>query len=171
LDSDCYLTKKINYSDLFVDGKPIPSLISKHRNDWLIKSCAYYDLDYDNDIPDNILNVTPQLCKTNIVKELILTNSNIPQLINNGCNEFWLYFCYILKCYRFYDIYHVNINKQLSNNGIWHINNIKNDSIENTISSQFNDETTIFTLFQSNMHIQQDLYLPFIIKNIDAKSK
>jgi hypothetical protein len=110
LDADCYLTKKINYCDLFVDGKPIPSLIHKHRNDWLIKSCAYYNLDYDNDVPDTILNVTPQICKTNIVKELILTKSNIPELINGGCNEFWLYFCYLLKYYNFNDIYHIDIS-------------------------------------------------------------
>jgi len=171
LDADCYLTKKINYGDLFVDGKPILSLIHKHRNDWLIKSCSYYELDYDNDVPDTILNVTPQLCNTRIVKELVLTNSNIPQLINNGCNEFWLYFCYLLKCYNFYDVYHVDVDKQLSTNGIWHTNNIKHGSIEFTIDSQFQDPSTILTLFQSNMHIQPDLYVPFIIKNIDEKSK
>jgi hypothetical protein len=171
LDADCYLTKKINYGDLFVDEKPILSLIHKHKNDWLLKSCAYYELDYDNDVPDTILNVTPQICNTNIVKELILTNSNISQLINNGCNEFWLYFCYIIKYYNFCDIYHVDMNKQLSNNGIWNVDNIKQGSIEFTINSQFNDETTLLTLFQSNMHIQPEIYLPIIHKNIDMKSK
>jgi hypothetical protein len=171
LDADCYLTKKVNYDDLFVDGKPILSLIHKHRNDWLIKSCAYYNLDYEKDVPETILNVTPQICKTSIVKELLLTNTNIPQLINNGCNEFWLYFCYILKCYNFYDVYHVDINRQLSNNGVWHVDNIKHGSIQLTIESQFNDPSTILTLFQNNMHIQPKIYAPFIIKNIDAKSK
>lgn len=166
LDSDCYLTKKINYLNLFYNNKPILSLTNKHTNDWLIKSCKYYNIDY-NELPEIIMNVTPQLLKTTISIELC-NNVNVAELINNGCNEFWLYFCYIYKYYKFDDIYYIDYNNQLSNNHIWVKEFIKNDSIEYTICEQFKDKSTLFTLFQSNMYINPDLYLFIIKKNILA---
>lgn len=170
LDADCYLTKKINYTDIIVDNKPIVSLNEKHKNNWLIKSCEYYELDYNN-ISNEIMDVTPQILNTKIVKELLTTNDNIPHLIiHGGCNEFFLYFCYLLKNYKFDEIYYVDINKQLSNNGIWIMEHIKNDSIKFTIGSQFDDESTIFSLFQSNLNISPELYVPIINENIIAKN-
>jgi len=177
LDSDCYLTKKINYSDLFVNNKPIPNLIHKHKNDWLLKSCQYYELDYEK-VPDTIINVTPQLMNTKIVVELCNSNKNIPELINNGCNEFWIYFCYILKYYDLHEIYHIDLNKTLSNKCIWNIecivsnstyDNIDVESIKKTIDAQFNDSLTLFTLFQSNIRINPYYYIPLINQNIQLK--
>jgi hypothetical protein len=177
LDSDCYLTKKINYSDLFVNNKPIPNLTYKRNNSWLIKSCQYYDLDYEK-VPDIIINVTPQLMNTKIVIELCDSNKNIPELIINGCNEFWLYFCFILKYYNFYEIYHVDLSKSLCNKCVWDFdyivfvstnNKIDEQSIKKIIDIQFDDPLTIFTLFQSNMHLNTYYYIELINDNIKLK--
>jgi len=165
LDADCYLTKRIGYADLFVYGKPIVNITHKHANDWLLQSCKYFGLDYEK-VSEDIINVTPQLCTTRFVRELCATNNNIPELIYNGCNEFWLYYCYILKNYNFNDYFHVDKEKRLANHFIWIKEHLVNNSIEDTINSQFNDPSTLFTLFQSNMHIDPQLYLPFINERI-----
>jgi len=165
LDADCYLTKKIGYYDLFINKKPIVNITYKHTNDWLLKSCKYFDLKYD-DVSDDIINVTPQLCSTRFVKELCEKHNNLPELINNGCNEFWLYYCYILKHYDFNDYFHVDKDARLGKNFIWDTSHIKNNSIQETIDFQFNDPSTIFTLFQSNMHIHPQLYIPIINEKI-----
>ena len=80
LDADCFLTKSINIKDIIINNKAVVSLMHKHKNNWLIRSCNYFNLDY-NALPNDVLNVTPQILKTTIVKELIM-NHNIPLLIN-----------------------------------------------------------------------------------------
>ena len=181
LDADCFLTKRINISDIIIDNRPIISLMHKHKNNWLIKSCNYFNLDY-NKIPDPVLNVTPQILKTSIVKELII-NHDVHSLINSGCNEYWLYFCYLLTKYSFNEVYNLGDNKchclecsnynyvsklpyPLYNKGIWVKNCMKNKSIEEVINDMFIDDSVIFTLIQSNMGLP-NTYLQFIYNNID----
>lgn len=170
LDSDCYLTKKISLSDIYMNNKPIVALIEKHRNNWLLKSCAYFNINYENECPKNVMNVTPQILKTSIVKETIQI-CNVEKLIANGCNEFWIYFCYILKKYKFEDVYHVDENKQLHFGGCWVKENMKSLNIEEFIKKQFADPNVILTLFQSNMYLDRNYYLPIIKDCIYKKSK
>ena len=181
LDADCFLAKSINIKDIIINNKAIVSLIHKHKNNWLIKSCKYFNLDY-NKLPNNILNVTPQILKTTIVKELI-SQHNIILLINNGCNEYWLYFCYLLTKYSFDEIYYLKNNKcncqecnthnfaleppyPLYNKGIWVKQNFKNNSIEEIINDMFNDNSVLFTLIQSNMNLSKS-YVSIIYNNIN----
>jgi hypothetical protein len=166
LDSDCYLTKKIALADIYRDNKPIVALIHKHRNDWLLKSCIYFNIDYDKGCPANVMNVTPQILKTSIVLEVI-EKHNVENLIIQGCNEFWIYFCYILKHYNFEQIYNVDIHNQLASGGCWHKENMEHMDIEKFIKNQFDNKETIFTLFQSNMGINRSSYLPILYKCID----
>lgn len=168
LDSDCYLTKKISLSDIYINDKPIVALIEKHSNDWLLKSCAYFNINYENECPNMVMNVTPQILKTSIVKELIGCH-DVGKLILNGCNEFWLYFCFLIKKYNFNDIYHVDENKQLQFGGCWVAENMKNNNIFEFINNQFDNEKVIFSLFQSNMNINRDYYLPIILHLINKK--
>ena len=64
-------------------------------------------------------------------------------------------------------LYYVDINSQLSTSGVWIQDHIIS-SIKDTIDNQFKSEKTIFTLFQSNMHIDRNIYLPIINENINA---
>jgi hypothetical protein len=148
-----------------VNNKPLVSLIHKHRNGWLIKSCEHFGIDYES-LPENVLDVTPNLLHTKITQKLI-QDHDVASLIFGGCNEFWLYFCYIIKHNDFDALYHVDINSQLSTSGVWVQDHIIS-SIKDTIDNQFKSEKTIFTLFQSNMHIDRNIYLPIINENINA---
>ena len=74
----------------------------------------------------------------------------------------------MIKKYSFNEMYHIDKEKQLACNGVWEKEDIK-VSIQNTIDKQFQNQSTLFTLFQSNMHIHPDLYLPIIYNNIQIK--
>jgi len=160
LDSDCYLTKKIQISDIVINNKPILSLLAKERNAWLLNSCKYFNIEYDT-LPDYVIHVTPQLLKTDIVKKLIVEH-DVNTLINNSCNEYFLYYCYIIKNYDINNMFTIDPNNQLAFKQVWTAENIINESIKDTIHEQFHNKQTLFTLFQSNMRYNQDIYLPII---------
>lgn len=182
LDSDCYLTKKISINDLIFNDKPLVNLMHKHKNSWLIKSSEYFKIKY-NDIPDPIMNVTPNIFKTSITRELIKKH-NVTNLINKGCNEYYLYFCYLLKNYKFEEIYtlinnlclehccveknnNLEIRKQFGGNGIWVEKNIIEGDLEKTINSQFRNKNILFSLFQSNIKLKHNNHIEIIRNNIN----
>ena len=144
LNADCYLTKKLSFSDLFIDGKPIVNSNKKNDTGWLINSCKYFDLDYDN-IPDTIIDFSPQILYTQFVNELILSFENIQELIRGQYHEYYLYYCFILKKYGDINKYfYIDINRSLAFNKVVIYRDFLNNNIKETILNQFDNKKTIF---------------------------
>jgi hypothetical protein len=113
IDDDMFITKKLNFSDLFdKEGKiyygyeewPEPSLNKGFQTHhlWLEGACESIGIDIEYLKKEKfIMGVTPQLFVTSIVKELVDyldSPINIARsILLKTANEFGLYWCYLIK--------------------------------------------------------------------------
>jgi hypothetical protein len=160
LDADIYLINNITINDLFVNNrcKYNKEPMNYHIEWW---NNAHKSLNYniiDSDI-NNGFSVTPAILYKDIVSGLNTyinnnTKHNLYTIFTLEATEYTLYWVYILynnyiDRYIAKDIFNCQECVWLKND-ILNTNNTFNiDKVKNILSTQFNDNDTLFSLFQS----------------------
>jgi len=172
IDDDMFLTKKLNFSDLFDEEEkiyygyeewPEPNSGKSYQSHhvWLEGACKTIGIDIDYLKKEKcIMGVTPQLFITDKVKELIIflgSSINVAKaILLTTANEFGLYWCYLIKTNNT-KLYIPNNKYFTYDNSIHVLHHYSNEDLISRVYNGFLLKRNYFVVIQS--HLKYPNYL------------